>query len=841
MIGRKKRGQVTVFIIVGIILLFSTALIVYIRSRAVEEIPAAQVPAAISEVPAELQPLRDYVESCLRQTATDALTAIGAHGGYLGTTLDQALEYSLPTFTFTSLGLNPTEDDGITVSPDWQVPYWFFMKSQNTCQADCEFSTSLIPPLEGRQGVSTVSIERQMNQYIAKQVIACLNDFAPFRAQGFAITPTATAAASAASATPPVPVVPAVATVFGDKDVAVYLEYPLHVRKEEAASDMKQFLVRLDVPFRRIYELAYGVAQQEASLRFLDVHALTLIAAYSGFGAGRLPPMAGTELSYVPNYWLKSEVQKQLQDILTAQTSSVRVANTRNYRFYDFGDDLLKTTLYRKKIVPFDKTHPDLDVEFEYLDWPLYFYIMPGEMIKPRESFIGQIFAAIIPLQRYDLPYDVSYPVRVHVHDDYAFGGKGYDFFFGLEANVRNNAVLGDTSVVLPGPDAGGDDSGQLCDPRQRDSNEYTFAVQDPLGKPIDNVIVSFVSSDQFCVIGKTQLDAHATEARFTGRFPTGAVGVLMVQKPGYTTYVENYFIPAPRTTPRKEGEAQEGEEQEGEEQDGEEQDGEKQKEYKEQIDLNSITLKPTIDVRVVGSKVNIDYLTVDFSGEETPVKDWVLRPTDQPLLPNERLTIIMERQKENPFENDFIAYVDITGMDAEKKMALLPGTYKMTVLLLREGETIIIPQRRKCYDDDRCVTLPQVRLDSGSRSDVLGIVSQQSIPDELQKDVAAAGNLPKPPAGVPDLAADTTRSTIFLEGQHVLENVVITDEIYTASFPLKLTGISFNIAGIPESERRHEHLETMAKLQEYVNNNPALFTPYFGIVDTLQGGGAAG
>jgi len=792
MFQQKKRGQVTVFIIIGIILLFAAALLFYIRSRAVEEIPAAEVPTSIAEVPVELQPLHNYVLDCLRQTSMDALIAIGAHGGYIGTAPADAEEYDLPAFRFSSLGTNPTEDDGITISPDWQVPYWFSMKSPNACQANCEF-TDRIPPLTGRE---RGSIEGQLNQYVRTHIVSCLNNFQQFRNEGYTIAPTAD---------------PAPTVSFGPKDVAVYLDYPLHIEKGGAASDIRQFLVRLDIPFRRIYSLAYDVARTEADIRFLEAHLLTLIAAYSGMDAERLPPMAGTSLDFTPVFWLRSMVQQNLQGILTTQTAMLRMANTRNYVFRTYGDDLLKTTLYRKKTIPFGKSYPDLDVEFSYLNWPMYLYITPGELIKPRESLTSKLpFIPPLPIQRYDLPYDVSYPALVQVHDAYAFNGKGYDFFIALEANVRNNAVLGNASSAISTSPSSGADAGQLCDPQQRNSGNYTFTVQDPSGKPVENAVVSFSSSLHICPISKTVSNSLGTIARFTGRFPTGAIGVMTVEKPGYTSYVKNFFAPK-----------------------------------KENADLGAITLKPVITKRIVGRKVNVDYLTTNYDAGGLPRKEWVMRPSDQPLDANEKLVVIMERKKDGPFDQDFIAFTEVRDSDLTKNISLLPGDYAMTVMLFRENEEVIIPADRRCEGGvvgvgEECFTLPELHLESGNRQAAISAIQAeevragQPLPPEVQSGLTA--ELPQPGIGV---VAPAPEGTIMLEGQYAL-NVTIGDELYASNMPIRLTGISFNIAGVPQTERRHEHTQVLGELQGMVDANPALFTPRLGFVGAAGGAGGA-
>ncbi len=83
----------------------------------------------------------------------------------------------------------------------------------------------------------------------------------------------------------------------------------------------------------------------------------------------------------------------------------------------------------------------------------------------------------------------------------------------------------------------------------------------------------------------------------------------------------------------------------------------------------------------------------------------------------------------------------------------------------------------------------------------------------------------------------------IMLEGQYTMDDVVIGDDIYATNLPLHLIGISFNIAAVPQTERRHEHTEVLGELQGMVDANRALFTPRFGVGGGLVGGagGAVG
>ncbi len=78
-----KRGQITIFIIIGILMLGATALAFY--SQEISSFFAPEFPVD-SEI-------NQYVTSCLQGTADEALAIIGKNGGYLYPS-DQTLAYS---------------------------------------------------------------------------------------------------------------------------------------------------------------------------------------------------------------------------------------------------------------------------------------------------------------------------------------------------------------------------------------------------------------------------------------------------------------------------------------------------------------------------------------------------------------------------------------------------------------------------------------------------------------------------------------------------------------------------------------------------------------------------
>src|SRR3989344_969987 len=71
-----KRGQVTVFIILGIIIIAIIGVTYFVISQRAEQVKKE----AIFDQ-SKLQPLKDYVESCIEQEGLKALDLIGKQGG----------------------------------------------------------------------------------------------------------------------------------------------------------------------------------------------------------------------------------------------------------------------------------------------------------------------------------------------------------------------------------------------------------------------------------------------------------------------------------------------------------------------------------------------------------------------------------------------------------------------------------------------------------------------------------------------------------------------------------------------------------------------------------------
>src|SRR3972149_5243020 len=251
--ANSRKGQVTVFIILGIVVLLIAALGFYAWSQLYLQKPV--VPEIT--VSDELKPLQSYVSQCLAQVSKEGLQVMGRSGGY-----------AVPE----SLRANPIpyKGEAILFEPD-RIAYWYYVDSCSLDARGCVLSKR--PPLcqpgkycviEGSNGPG--SIQAQLNSYIASHMADCTGDFSQFSSQ-FEVSPG----------------VPSADAVIGEKDITVVLRYPVAVkslstRKEEM---MHTFPTVLDVPLKHMYAFASEITKTQQESHFMENIALNLIAVYS--------------------------------------------------------------------------------------------------------------------------------------------------------------------------------------------------------------------------------------------------------------------------------------------------------------------------------------------------------------------------------------------------------------------------------------------------------------------------------------------------------------------------------------------------------------------------------
>jgi uncharacterized membrane protein (Fun14 family) len=131
----KKRGQITIFIVIGIIVLIVFVLSLYFISTISKE-KAETAAEKAAAIPLETTAIRNYITSCLKDVSDKGAWIIAVHGGYIDP--EGKVDYSyyqgekVPYLGPTSHTLNDTErefsnyivDEIKTTTFNW-CNWWF--------------------------------------------------------------------------------------------------------------------------------------------------------------------------------------------------------------------------------------------------------------------------------------------------------------------------------------------------------------------------------------------------------------------------------------------------------------------------------------------------------------------------------------------------------------------------------------------------------------------------------------------------------------------------------------------------------------------------------------------
>jgi len=162
--NNNRKAQITLFVIIGLVLLLVVALLLFLPKLKTSKITPGAVTTPILEVSA----VEGTVKQCLYAVGKEGVQKLGAHGGYI---------YP-EKFGIISNPFLPTESSGISIFGDSDViPYWFYLKSSNTCKTGCVV-TSEQPPLSLKDGDR--SMESQLKSYIEEKIGECLNNLSIF-------------------------------------------------------------------------------------------------------------------------------------------------------------------------------------------------------------------------------------------------------------------------------------------------------------------------------------------------------------------------------------------------------------------------------------------------------------------------------------------------------------------------------------------------------------------------------------------------------------------------------------------------------------------------------------
>ena len=263
----KKKGQITIFIILGIILLLSAALFFFLRQEVSVFKPTALIPP-------EIVPVNQFILDCVESIAEDGANILGANGGFIYIPDEIKTE--------TSAYLPPFE-----ISPIKTV-LWYYRGQKR------------VPPLD--------YMRLELVTYIEENLPACLQGFDAFN-KTFNITELGKISS---------------AVKLGEEDFTVDVNYPLDVilKAKEQKFFIEDFSISIPYRIKKMHELANQILERELISKYFEERTIDFIAMHPDI------PYTDMAFSCSGKKWELKDVQAKLKKLLSVNLPRINVDKT---------------------------------------------------------------------------------------------------------------------------------------------------------------------------------------------------------------------------------------------------------------------------------------------------------------------------------------------------------------------------------------------------------------------------------------------------------------------------------------------------------------------------------
>ncbi|MGV8162518.1 MAG: hypothetical protein ACP5N2_04275 [Candidatus Nanoarchaeia archaeon] len=483
---RGNKGQVTIFVILGLMVLIIVGIFIFLVSQKKLE-PVDETDVYLQNYDAKLSPIYNDVVFCMDILGKEALVKIGSNGGYLDIAPNLYAYDRYVEHTNNALELFPESEI--------VLPYWKYIQGSPDC-AEC-IEVQKVPLLEG----SYDSIQKQTERYISQNLVSCVNDFSEYE---FDLTINYGT--------------PNVSVIFRDELTFIGLDWPINVTfgNEVKSESLRYFSTTLDLKMRKIYTLALDTLFQMEMVgdsRAFEHFTSDILSFYSFGGEdAEIPPVSGPVIVGFsePRFWLLKDVKTTLKNAVSENTNYMQVIGSKD-SYYPYEMDLIEKTTYVKlqnKIYTDEEYLTTTRIRFNYFpNWPMYVSVNPGsEVIMPESTGMINMLFFQVGSTKYKFDYDITYPVLVTLEDDEAFKGEGYLFEYPFEVNIRSNKPYSNESILI-----------QSADYPEFEQNDYSNYIQRTVpvklnvingynGEPEPNVLISYACLDTAITLGVSEI-----------------------------------------------------------------------------------------------------------------------------------------------------------------------------------------------------------------------------------------------------------------------------------------------------------------------------------------------
>ncbi len=469
----KKRGQVTVFIIIALILLILGGILVYTHKKNTEIKPTT--------LHHELMPVSNLIGSCLASEAGDAVKILGMQSGYL--------------YIPDNIKNNPGR---YLKFAGFTLPYWYYDSESH--MPDKSF------------------IEKQISAYVDKNINKCLNNFSSLKMFDVKVLGK-----------------PEVETKINDNNLVIILKYPLEITSEKSETKADMFSATLNVRLGRVLKLAREIMASENNQAWLEQKTIDIMASSDKIPFTSLIFSCTPKIWKVDKIenLTKHMLYANLPLIRVAHTDYRRFE--KPLKDYEHPSSQPPSDMYEYSMFFWKNgvhdDFSDMRVGFTYMpEWNMLFRVTPSagnimksEHINPGSSNIVNL--ARYCLQFYHFVYDVKYPVMVSIYDDKSFT-KGYMFNFAFPVTVVGNWGIRNSRMPLQ---ASAPETEEFCSDTG-DKNYMVWVRDNSTYKDIPEASVKFSCIKYECSLGKTD-----SSGKLSFKLPKACKnGLIVIDKKGY-------------------------------------------------------------------------------------------------------------------------------------------------------------------------------------------------------------------------------------------------------------------------------------------------------------------
>src|SRR3989344_5177455 len=352
-----KKGQVTMFIILGIVIVAAVASIFVFKDYLIKN--EFEREAAKLDLGEEAEPVYNYFKDCIADIAFDGIDIMASQGGYLeipdyNYPIDPALPFSNKLEVFGNSGL--------------EVPYWFYETSNGIQELQ-------IPTVD--------EMESSLNIYIENNVFECTNNFTLFEeysVRGFDNLD--------------------VITNIEDDKVYIKAVTELTLDNKGVEQKIENVYAVLDTDFGRLYNEANNIFDELYHSNFTEEKTIDMLVLYDEL------PFSFTEFSCERKIWSKKKVIEDFKKILELNTFKY---GSKENKYFSIDAD------YESEVsFSYNREWPtDIEVVDEE-------EILKGNEITGN-SLAGSFLRSVLCVNDYKFIYNVKYPVLVKLSSDIDF------------------------------------------------------------------------------------------------------------------------------------------------------------------------------------------------------------------------------------------------------------------------------------------------------------------------------------------------------------------------------------------------------------------------------------